>query len=448
MTPLLYSAVCAFLLSVSLSAQGPATPVPAAAPVSAIRITARAERESAVYHRSETVTFGVQVARDGKPVDSGEVHWGLFKDGLPLNLQGVAPIQNGTARVSGKLEEPGFLQLRVSFEASPGEKGVMALAGAGIDPDQIRPSLPAPEDFDAFWEAQKAELARVPVEARLTRVEYPSTQVETFDLQAPALGAPVSGYFARPAGAKPRSLPILLSVHGAGVRGSLLGGVAGAAGWAAKGFLAMDMNAHGLPNGQPADFYKAQAAGPLKGYPFLGREDRNRCYFRGMFLRLVRALDVLTAQPEWDGKTVIVLGNSQGGYQAIAAAGIDPRVSFLAAGVAAGCDHSAMKANRIAGWPKIVPLDADHNPDPKVLETARYFDAVNFASRAKAAGAFLTTSFIDAACPPTTVYAAYNALQIPKQIVHDVPLAHSVSAESTAFMNEAILRHVAEQKKR
>ncbi len=35
---------------------------------------------------------------------------------------------------------------------------------------------------------------------------------------------------------------------------------------------------------------------------------------------MIRAIDFLTAQPEWDGRTVIVYGSSQGGFQALAAA--------------------------------------------------------------------------------------------------------------------------------
>ena len=415
------------------------------APESPFKILTRAERESALYHRGEKVTFNIEVSHNGKAIESGSLDWSLLKDGLPLNLEGKTPIQNGKATVSGQLDEPGFLQLRLTYRPTPTEKPIVALAGAGIDPDQIPPSLPIPADFDAFWNAQKAELAKIPIAAQLTPVKSTSKEVETFDLQAPAGAAPVSGYFARPIGAKPKSLPIILTVHGAGVRSSSLGG---AVGWAAKGFLAMDMNAHGIPNGQPDDFYKAQSEGPLKDYRYSGRDNRELCYFRGMFLRLVRAIDVLTAQPEWDGKTVVVFGSSQGGYQAIVAGGLDPRVTFFGAGVPAGCDHSGMKANRIAGWPKLVSVDAERKPDPKGLETARYFDAMNFAQRSKAAGAFFTVGFIDTTCPPTSVYAAYNGLHIPKAIFNDVLSGHANSAKASEAMRDAALRHVAEQKNR
>jgi cephalosporin-C deacetylase-like acetyl esterase len=75
--------------------------------------------------------------------------------------------------------------------------------------------------------------------------QSPSPDIECFDLQADSIGAPVSGYLARPVGAQPKSLPIILSVHGAGVQSSSL---AGAVSWAHEGMLALDINAHGLPN--------------------------------------------------------------------------------------------------------------------------------------------------------------------------------------------------------
>ncbi len=43
-----------------------------------------------------------------------------------------------------------------------------------------------------------------------------------------------------------------------------------------------------------------------------------------MFLRLQRAIDLLTARAEWDGKVLAVIGHSQGGGQALVAGGLDP----------------------------------------------------------------------------------------------------------------------------
>jgi cephalosporin-C deacetylase-like acetyl esterase len=408
-----------------------------AAPV--LTLKAFTDHQDAIYKAGETATFTIEASQDGKPLAEGKVVCVLSKDGVQPQPPQTLNVKDGKATLIGKLDEPGFLLLRVtSGKAS-------ALAAAGYDPLQLKPSLPVPEDFDAFWAAQKAELAKVPMKPTLTPVQTAVKGVDAFDLQVECLGKPVSGYFGRPKNAKPKSLPAILHVHGAGVRGSNPGSVF----WAANegGMLSLDINAHGIPNGKPKEFYDALAAGELKDYRSLGNKDREQCYFKGMFLRLIRAIDFLTAQPEWDGKTLIVYGSSQGGFQAFAAAGLDERVSFFCAGVPAGCDHTGSQANRIAGWPKIVPNDAEGKPDAAALQTSRYFDCVNFATRAQCKGAAVTVGFIDTTCPPTSVYAAYNALMIPKALHADILSGHTSTPAASKFMQEAALNHVRVMKK-
>ena len=178
----------------------------------------------------------------------------------------------------------------------------------------------------------------------------------------------------------------------------------------------------------------------LKDYRTRGRESRDTVYFRGMFLRLVRALDFLCAQPEWDGKTVVVFGASQGGFQAIVAAGLDARVTFFAAGVPAGCDHTGFKAGRINGWPKFIATGEE--PAANVLDAVRYYDAMNFATRTKA-DAIFTVGYVDTVCPPTSVYAAYNNVTGKKSIHVDVDAGHTITAKAGAASRQAILDHVA-----
>jgi cephalosporin-C deacetylase len=397
-------------------------------------LTVTTDRSGAVYQRGEPVTFLVRLEHAGQSVDSGEVAWILSKDGVEPRRTGRAPIVNGEATITGTLEEPGFLQCSATFEQ--GEIKVTALGGAGVSPLEIKPSLPMPDDFAAFWEGKKQQLAAVPMNPRLTSVASPRENVVAFDLQVDSVGAPVSGYFARPVTSKPHSLPAILTVHGAGVTSSNL---SGAATWASQGALALDLNAHGLPNGREKSFYEALAAGELKNYRRAERESRETIYFLGMFVRLVRAIDFLTAQPEWDGRTMVVYGSSQGGAQAIAAAGLDSRVSFFVAGVPAMCDHTGSLVGRIAGWPKFIETK-EKAPPSEVVSAVRYYDAVNFASRAKAPG-FFTVGFIDTTCPPTSVYAAYNALTTKKEIFHDVAAGHTNTPAASAAMRSAVLKH-------
>lgn len=425
-------AVCAYAFHFGAFAAD-ATPAPT------VKFSAKTDRPDAFYKKGETVTFSFSLTDNGKPVTDGEVKWTLSKDGFGSLSTGAAKLDNGNISVTGKLDETGFLQCKVTYQ--PKDKpAVTALAGAAIDPLELKPSLPVPDDFDAFWAEQKKKLAAIPLKPTLTEVKSTAKDVTSSDVQIECIGGvPVSGYFARPSSAQPKSLPIILTVHGAGVRSAGLGG---ACGWAAKGFLAMDINAHGIPNGKPEAFYKELTDGKLKDYRAIGRESRETIYFVNMFLREIRALDYLCSLPEWDGKNVIVFGSSQGGFQAFAAAGLDERVTFFAAGVPAGCDHSGNVAGRIAGWPKLVPNGADGKPDPKVLEAARYVDNVNFATRAKAKGCIVTVGFIDTTCPPSTVYAAYNALTIPKTM-HTDPLAgHTNTPGASAAMSKAVMDYI------
>lgn len=397
---------------------------PAASPVKIVT-----DRADAIYKAGETATFTIESA---EPV---EVTLIFSKDGVQPQPGKKVTLAGGKLSVTGKLDEPGFLQLRAVSAQST------ALAAAAYDPLQIKPSLPVPDDFDAFWAAQKAALAKVPLKSTLTPVETKVKGVEAFDVTIDCIGdKPVSGYLGRPKDAKLKSLPAILFVHGAGVGSSNLG----SAYWAANegGMLSLDINAHGIPNGQPKEFYTALQNGELKDYSKSGSKDRETVYFRGMFLRLIRAIDFLAAQPEWDGKTVIVYGSSQGGFQALAAAGLDERVTFICAGVPAGCDHTGGRANRVSGWPKLVPNGADGKPDAAALQASRYFDCVNFATRAKCQGAAVTVGFIDTTCPPTSVYAAYNALPVPKKIHFDTLAGHANTPAASKFMQEAALAHV------
>jgi cephalosporin-C deacetylase-like acetyl esterase len=424
------------LLTLLFPLIGSAQDTTPAAPAVTVKVVT--DRADAIYGSGEMATFTIEVRQDDKPLAEGKVDCVLSKDGWKPEPSQSVPVKDGMAMFTAKLDEPGFLLLRASSGKSS------AMAAAAFDPLKLRPSMPVPDDFNQFWSDQKAELAKVPIKWTLTAVESPAKGVDAFDVQIDCLGKPVSGYFGRPHNAKPKSLPAILFVHGAGVRSANLGSVY----WSNQqgGMLAFDINAHGIPNGKPNEFYTALNDGELKDYRSIGRADREQCYFKGMFLRMVRAIDFLTEQPEWDGKTVIVYGSSQGGYQAIVAAGLDPRVTFICAGVPAGCDHTGMAANRISGWPKLVPVDSLGKPDVSVLQASRYFDCVNFAASAKCKGAAFTVGFIDTTCPATSVYAAYNALTIPKTMHADVLAGHTNTPGASKFMQEAAYKHVRDMK--
>lgn len=396
-------------------------------------VSVTTDREDALYKTAAPATFTIAVTKDGAPVTEGQLNIELSNDGITLDRT-TRTFDDPT--VTSTLPAPGFLWCIVTYTAPDG-KTTVGYGCAGFDPLEIKPSLPVPDDFDAFWAEKKAKLAEVPMNPKLTPVDSPAEGVECFDVQLDCLGgAPVSGYLTRPVGAKPKSLAAMLFVHGAGVVSARKQPKI-----AAEGVLALDINAHGIPNGQPDQFYKDLSAGRLNGYPHFGKEDRETSYFLGMYLRLIRAMEFLEAQPEWDGKILMVEGTSQGGGQSLAAAGLNPNVTLLCAGVPAICEHTGV----IAGWPLLVPRDEAGNPDAKVLEASRYFDAMNFATRTKA-DALVSVGFIDGVCRPTSVYAAYNNLQGKKMMLNKPLMNHAVAPEWDAMVLERVKEQIANRK--
>ncbi len=408
----------------------------------AFKLKVVTDRADAIYETGATAEFIVTLTKGEQPISSAKVSYivdDFITEFPPPNEFPKGEIELGSNKtIAVKSARPGFLRCRVTFE-TPDKKKLQATAAAAFSPRDIQPSLPVPDDFDEFWKGQKAQLANVAMDAKLTTIDHKDSDLECFDVQVQCLGgAPVSGYLAKPKGAETKSLPAILWVHGAGVRSSslsnaVMGGKAG--------MLSMDINAHGIPNGKPGQFYRDQNAGPLKNYRHAGRENRETIYFRGMYLRLVRAIDFLTAQPEWDGKVVAVVGHSQGGGQALVAGGLDDRVTFVAAGVPAICDHSGRAAGRINGWPKLVPTGSDGKPNGAILQAARYVDAVNFASRCRA-DAIMSVGFIDAVCPPSSCYAAFNVLKDEKQVVNEPLMGHAAPQHIRDAFFKRIQEHV------
>ena len=426
------------LLTLAVCLQG----LPAAAPSSAGGYTLKvaSDRADATYRRGNTVTFTVSLIRDAtaERVSAPEAKWSITKDGRPLSRTGTDALTGGALTLTATLDEPGFLHCMVECTPAAGVPKLTARAGAAIEPLAITPSLPAPPDFDAFWAEQRRKLAATPANLRLVPVKSPADDVECFEVQADTgLGRGLSGYLARPVGAKAKSRPAIVLCHGAGVTTSRL---STAVAWAKDGFIALDFNANGLPNAQPREFYAALQAGELKEYYLQGRESRDTMYLRGIFFRLLRAIDTLAVQPECDGRRLVALGRSQGGGQALAAGGLDARVTYVSAEIPTFCDHTGIVVGRINGWPRIIPNDTVE-PDPRVVEAVRYYDAVNFAPRIKAQ-VFVTLGFIDHICPPTGVYAAFNQLKTKKNIWNHLDTGHVSRPDYEARVRDEVLTYL------
>ncbi|WP_294503706.1 acetylxylan esterase [uncultured Victivallis sp.] len=340
---------------------------------------------------------------------------------------------SGKFALTHRLEVPGGIVC-----VAESEKSGKAAGGVLFSPEKIRPADPVPDDFDRFWAENLAALDQVnPAAVRREPTAHQPQGVRVWDVEIPCVGnAPVRGHLAIPEGARPGSLPVEVSFHGAGV-------VSARMPWEAKRLnrILFDVNAHGIPNGRDAEFYREYGRKQLHGYQHWFVNDRDRIYFKNMVLRACQALRFVRTLPEWDGRNLIVSGGSQGGFQALAAAGLDPRVSCVVAYVPAVCDVNGFRNGRAPSWPRF--QEAGEYDPVRGGRAARYVDTANFASRIRNAACFVSAGGRDLTSPAVSVYAAFNVIPSENKTIvlrpeggHEIP--GDLKAEGERFIRSRL----------
>jgi cephalosporin-C deacetylase-like acetyl esterase len=235
----------------------------------------------------------------------------------------------------------------------------------------------------------------------------------------------------------PGKYPALLQVPGAGIRP-----YNGLIAPAENGAITFEIGIHSIPVNLPIQVYNDLANGALNGYPSFNMDDKNRYYYKRVYLGCVRSIDFIYSLPEFDGATVIVTGGSQGGALSIVTAGLDSRVTGLAAFYPALCDLTGYIHGRAGGWPHLFKnTDKRDKQTALCVETAGYYDVVNFARQIKVPGDY-SFGYNDRVCPPTTTYSAYNVISAPKSLLIVEETAHWTYPEQSdkiwAWINQAL----------
>jgi hypothetical protein len=146
----------------------PISPVPPGAALRAatVKVTVAPDHRDWTYQVGETAHFSVAVTADSEPIDGVTVAYTVGPDMYPGEAKTVAVPLTGLVIDAGTMTTPGFLRCIVTTQVA-GHK-YRGLATAAFAPNQIKPTQVEPPDFDAFWDAGKAELGKVPVDARMT----------------------------------------------------------------------------------------------------------------------------------------------------------------------------------------------------------------------------------------------------------------------------------------
>lgn len=362
------------------------------------------------YKIGEKVKFTVTVTQSGTPVATDEVRFAVMPEKMEPVQKGILKLQNGRATIEGgTMKTPGFLRCEVY--AAAGGKEYKGIGTAAFEPEKIKPTVELPSDFKGFWDAGKAELATVPVDAKMTLL--PERCTETVNVYQVSIqnvkNSRIYGILSVPKGEG--KYPVLLQVPGAGIRP-----YNGDVEKARNGVITFQIGIHGIPVTMNLELYQDLAAGALNGYPIFNLEHRDTYYYRRVYLGCVRALDFLTSLPQFDGSNVGVMGGSQGGALSIVTAALDSRVKFLAAYYPALSDVTGYLHGRAGGWPHVFTGNnlKLHNTKEKIA-TIGYYDVVNFARHLKVPGIY-SWGYNDEVCPPTSLYSAYNVITAPKEV--------------------------------
>lgn len=345
--------------------------------------------------------------------------------------------ENGCAKLELVSAHPGTVCVSVRIPKTAGKQ--FGVAGVAVDKEQVTPALPCPADFNEFWNKIKAELNARPMDAILTAEPVKNKKLKAFKVILPMGGDGKDGYakLSYPANAKPKSLPAFLLVHGAGT-----GFVPVREDWTNIGGGMLLLSLSPMPADAKGGVYDAKT-GKMKNYRYWNADDREKIAFKDMFSRVYRALQYLKTRPEWDGKTLIVYGVSQGGGQALAAGGLDPQITMVVAHVPAICHHGGNARGTDSGWPHYYKTDAYKKNQKAVLDATAYFDGVNFARNITNARVLISTGFVDRTCPSESVFAAFNTVPSANKKLLCTPDAnHRVPAIIHSTALKAVADHI------
>jgi len=390
-----------------------------AAPV--LRLTA--DRPEPLYQPGETVWFTVGATDGCKPLTDGSVRVRLADSGgTPLVDRVVHFAVENPVRIGATLDRPGFVTagcetLCDAQGAALRPEGGYPVAAAAFAPERIQPGAPPPDDFAEFWAAGRAAAGPGRIELTpFTARSYKNHNAWRMEITVRG-DEKLYGVLCVPK--TPGRYPALITIPGAGP--------GTAAPWiddADGELIILLVNVHryepSVDRKLLAEQYRECNAAAGMPYMFEHAEDRERYFYRRVFLGLAQAADHVAGMKEFDGKNMGVTGSSQGAAAALALAAINHRITAVAVNVPAMCDHDGWRVGRKSGWPEW------HRNRPDGDAVAPYYDGCNFA-RLIEAPVFMAVGFNDLTAPAAGGYAAWNLLRGEKTMLpmfdrgHEIP---------------------------
>lgn len=375
--------------------------------------------------------FQVKVLKNNISLPTIDIQYQLSEDNAKPGKMESVKLTNGELVIDGgTLHKPGFLRCKVT--ATYQNQTYEGMATIGYEPHKIAAKTKLPDDFMEFWNNAKQEADRLPMDIHKELLPdkcNDKVNVYSISFQNYRQDSRIYGILTVPNGGD--TYPAVLSLPGAGVR-KYEGNTYNATKY---NVITLEIGVHGIPIDQDDKIYKALSAGPLYKCQIIGLENRDRYYYKRVYLGCVRAIDFLASLPEFDGRNMIVQGGSQGGALSIVTAALNPKVTALVSFFPALCNMTG------GGWPHFDFTEVSDD----YKNTSYYYDVVNFASMLRVPG-YYSFGYNDVTCVPSSVYSAMNKISAPKEYFIIAEAGHRSFWEQNIRCWQWINNHIRKEK--
>lgn len=367
------------------------------------------------YKTGEKMIYDLELREEGKKISCHTFSYTIERD-FEEKIEGTVDGRNGTITLETVMNKPGFAHVICRALDENGNRLDDCddfEGGTGAEVETLRTSTPKPERFSEFWENCRKELYSVDTETigykEVEKEEYPDFNI--YDVKIKCAGSmPVSGYISAPK--KEGKYPAYVFYKGYGVVPAPIS--------CKQDAIIFYINAHGIENGRPKEYYKKLAQTKLKNYGLTKEqnEDPDKSYFKYMAIRAAQAARFLLTLPNYNGE-LILHGGSQGAFQATAASVLVPEVKLLDIYIPWLCDTNANSVGRLRSCA------------PEYSDGLAFYDLTNIASMIHCP-VKLMAGLGDYTCPPTGVFSFYNAIPTKKEmrvIQNKIHLYQSPEAE-------------------
>ncbi|HEY1685284.1 MAG TPA: acetylxylan esterase [Tepidisphaeraceae bacterium] len=365
--------------------------------------------KTGIYALGEKMGWNVQIA-PGEALPHGKYSYALKENNFTMVQSGKIDLSQGHATIDASLDHSAMLYLEITSPLG----GRTFHAGAAIAPTQLQPIAARPDDFDNFWANKIQSLQSISVNPVLTPADSGDPNLDYATLRMDNInGSHVYGQLAKPK--REGKFPALVIFQWASPPYPLQR--AWVTDHAKNGWLTLNIEPHDVLPTEKQSYYDALPE-RIKHYESIGNDDRDKSYFLRMYLGDYRAVEYIASRPDWDGKTLVVMGTSMGGQQSLCVAGLNSKITHVIVNEPAGCDTNGALHGRQEGYPNF-PSD-----NPQVMKTALYFDPINFTSRIHAT-ALVSMGFVDTTAPPAGIWTAFNQIPGPKQTTPMIDSPHN-----------------------